>query len=154
MRRRDFVGMGAASAAALMTRCAVAQPATSTATYPHRPIHLIVPSSAGGADRVKSALGSIVVENRSGGGASIAINAVAQSQPDGHTFLLGSTSNLVLREGLGNRVYDAAKDLVAASIFATTSTSITVGPSVRRPQSCRSSSRRQETRWATPSSPA
>jgi tripartite-type tricarboxylate transporter receptor subunit TctC len=98
-----------------------------------------VPSSAGGvhdviariwADRVKVALGSIVVENRSGGGASIAINAVAQSQPDGHTLLLGSTSNLVLREGLGNRVYDAAKDLVAATIFATTSTSITVSPSL------------------------
>jgi tripartite-type tricarboxylate transporter receptor subunit TctC len=98
-----------------------------------------VPSSAGGvhvviariwADRIKIALGSIVVENRSGGGASIAINAVAQSQPDGHTLLLGSTSNLVLREGLGNRVYDAAKDLVAATIFATTSTSITVSPSL------------------------
>jgi tripartite-type tricarboxylate transporter receptor subunit TctC len=98
-----------------------------------------VPSSAGGvhdviariwADRVRTALGSIVVENRSGGGASIAINAVAQSQPDGHTLLLGSTSNLVLREGLGNRVYDAAKDLVAATVFATTSTSITVSPSL------------------------
>src|SRR5262249_17200837 len=134
-----FVGMGAAAAAALMKRSAVAQPTASTAGYPSRPIHLIVPSSAGGvhdviariwADRVKSGLGSIVVENRSGGGASIAINAVAQSSPDGHTFLFGSTSNLVLREGLGNRVYDAAKDLVAASIFAATSTSITVGPSV------------------------
>jgi tripartite-type tricarboxylate transporter receptor subunit TctC len=107
--------------------------------FPSRLIRLIVPSSAGGvhdviariwADRVKSSLGSIVVENRSGGGASIAINAVAQSQPDGYTFLLGSTSNLVLREGLGNRVYDAARDLVPASIFATTSTSITVNPSV------------------------
>jgi tripartite-type tricarboxylate transporter receptor subunit TctC len=139
MRRRDFVGMGAAATAALMVRSGFAQPTTSTAGYPRRPIHLIVPSSAGGvhdviariwAGRVKSALGSIVVENRSGGGASIAINAVAQSTPDGHTFLLGSTSNLVLREGLGNRVYDAAKELVAASIFATTSTSITVGPSV------------------------
>jgi tripartite-type tricarboxylate transporter receptor subunit TctC len=137
MRRRDFVGMSAVAAAALLERSAFAQ--QTIAAYPSRAIHLIVPSSAGGvhdviariwADRVKASLGSIVVENRSGGGASIAINAVAQSQPDGHTFLLGSTSNLVLREGLGNRVYDAAKDLVAASIFATTSTSITVGPSV------------------------
>ena len=84
------------------------------------------------ADRVGGPVrsSSIVVENRSGGGASIAINAVAQSQPDGYTFLLGSTSNLVLREGLGNRVYDAARDLVPALSFATTSTSITVNPSV------------------------
>jgi tripartite-type tricarboxylate transporter receptor subunit TctC len=134
MRRRDVVGLGAAAAAALLTRVAAGQDA-----YPNRPIHVIVPSSAGGvhdviariwADRVKSALGTIVIENRSGGGASIAINAVAQSQPDGYTFLLGSTSNLVMREGLGNRVYDSAKDLAAAAIFATTSTSITVNPSL------------------------
>ena len=137
MRRRDVVVMSAATAAALIWGAASAQ--ETRQNYPSRPIRLIVPSSAGGvhdviariwADRVKSSLGSIVVENRSGGGASIAINAVAQSQPDGYTFLLGSTSNLVLREGLGNRVYDAARDLVPASIFATTSTSITVNPSV------------------------
>jgi tripartite-type tricarboxylate transporter receptor subunit TctC len=134
MRRRDVVKFGAAAAASLLARAAFAQD-----TYPNRPIHVIVPSSAGGVhdviariwtDRVKSTLGTIVIENRSGGGASIAINAVAQSQPDGYTFLLGSTSNLVMREGLGNRVYDAAKDLAAAAIFATTSTSITVNPSV------------------------
>ena len=137
MRRRDVVVMSAATAAALIWGAAAAQ--ETRQNYPSRPIRLIVPSSAGGvhdviariwADRVKSSLGSIVVENRSGGGASIAINAVAQSQPDGYTFLLGSTSNLVLREGLGNRVYDSARDLVPASIFATTSTSITVNPSV------------------------
>ncbi|MGZ3322383.1 MAG: Bug family tripartite tricarboxylate transporter substrate binding protein [Xanthobacteraceae bacterium] len=137
MRRRHVVGMSVAAAAALIWGAVSAQ--ETQQNYPSRPIRLIVPSSAGGvhdviariwADRVKSSLGSIVVENRSGGGASIAINAVAQSQPDGYTFLLGSTSNLVLREGLGNRVYDAARDLVPASIFATTSTSITVNPSV------------------------
>jgi tripartite-type tricarboxylate transporter receptor subunit TctC len=137
MRRRDIIGMSAVATAVLLATAGFAQ--QGAASYPNRPIHLIVPSSAGGvhdviariwADRVRTALGSIVVENRSGGGASIAINAVAQSQPDGHTLLLGSTSNLVLREGLGNRVYDAAKDLVAATVFATTSTSITVSPSL------------------------
>jgi tripartite-type tricarboxylate transporter receptor subunit TctC len=139
MRRRDFVGWSAAAAASWLARAAVAQEPNPNHAYPNRPIHVIVPSSAGGvhdvvariwADRVKSALGAMVIDNRSGGGASIAINAVAQSQPDGYTLLLGSTSNLVLREGLGNRVYDAAKDLAAASIFATTSTSITVNPAV------------------------
>lgn len=131
MRRREVLRWGAAAGLAL------AAPARAQTPYPARALHLIVPSSAGGvhdvigrlwADRVRGALGSIVVENRSGGGASIAINAVAQSSPDGHTLLLGSTSNLVLREGLGNRVYDAAKDLTPASIFATTSTSITINP--------------------------
>jgi tripartite-type tricarboxylate transporter receptor subunit TctC len=139
MRRRDFLQLSAAAAAALLERAAVAQETPPSQGYPGRPIRVIIPSSAGGvhdviarvwADRVRPALGPVVSENRGGGGASIAINAVAQSPPDGTTFLLGSTSNLVLREGLGNRVYDAAKDLVAASIFATTSTSITVTPSL------------------------
>jgi tripartite-type tricarboxylate transporter receptor subunit TctC len=129
MRRRDFVGAGAAALLA----------SPSGAQQPGRPLHVIVPSSAGGvhdviariwADRVRPSLGAIVVENRSGGSASIAINAVAQSPPDGTTLLLGSTSNLVLREGMGNRIYDAAKELTPASIFAATSTSITVNPAV------------------------
>src|SRR5256885_1158590 len=122
MRRRDIIGMGAIAAAALISPAVLAQQSSPGATYPNRPIHVIVPSSAGGvhdviariwADRVRAALGSIVVENRSGGGASIAINAVAQSQPDRPTLLPGSTSNLVLREGLRQRGYDAAKDLMA-----------------------------------------
>jgi hypothetical protein len=84
--------------------------------YPTRPIRIIVPSSAGGvhhiiariwADRVKTSLGAVVVGDRGGGGSSIALNYVAQSQPDGYTLLLGSTSTLVLREGSSNRAYDA-----------------------------------------------
>ena len=77
MRRRDVVVMSAATAAALIWGAASAQ--ETRQNYPSRPIR--VPSSAGGvhdviarawADRVKSSLGSIVVENRSGDGASIA----------------------------------------------------------------------------------
>ena len=109
MRRRDVVDMSVAAAVALVWGAASAQ--ETQQNYPSRAVRLIVPSSAGGvhdviariwADRVKSSLGSVVVENRSGGGASIAINAVAQSPPDGYTFLVGSTSNLVLRMGLGS----------------------------------------------------
>jgi tripartite-type tricarboxylate transporter receptor subunit TctC len=136
MRRRDFIGGLAATstASSLIARAAFGQGA-----YPNRPIHVIVPTTAGGvhdvigriwADRAKSALGSIVVENRAGGGASIGLNYVAQSPPDGYTLLLGSTSTLVLREGSANRAYDAIKDVASASIFATTSTSIAVHPSV------------------------
>src|SRR3954451_13062917 len=137
MRRRDVVVMTAATAAALIWGAASAQ--ETRQTYPSRPVRLIVPSSAGGvhdviariwADRVRSSLGSIVVENRSGGGASIAINAVAQSQPDGYTFVRGSTTHLALREVPGNRVYDAASELVQPCIFATPSTSMSVNPSV------------------------
>jgi len=135
MRRRDFVMGG--SAAALTGLGPVT--AFAQATYPTKPIHLVVPTSAGGvhdvigriwADRVKSSLGTIVIENRAGGGSSIALNYVTQQPPDGHLLLVGSTSTLVLREGGNNRAYDALKDIRSASIVATTSTSIAVSPSL------------------------
>jgi tripartite-type tricarboxylate transporter receptor subunit TctC len=135
MRRRDFVMGGSAVAlAGLAPVTTVAQ-----ATYPAKPIHLVVPTSAGGvhdvigrvwADRVKSTLGSIIIENRAGGGSSIALNYVTQQPADGHLLLVGSTSTLVLREGSNNRAYDALKDIRSVAIVATTSTSIAVSPSL------------------------
>jgi tripartite-type tricarboxylate transporter receptor subunit TctC len=107
--------------------------------FPSKTIHIVVPTSAGGvhdvigriwADRVKSSLGSVIVENRAGGGSSIGLNYVAQSPADGYMLLVGSTSTLVLREGGGNRAYDALQDITSVSIVATTSTSIAVNPSL------------------------
>src|SRR5215470_9998697 len=134
MRRRDFLLGGSAATVACASPAAFAQ-----SNYPARPIHLVVPTSAGGvhdvigriwADRVKSELGAIVVENRAGGGSSIALNYVVQQPADGHLLLVGSTSTLVLREGANNRAYDALKDIRSVSIVATTSTSIAVHPSL------------------------
>jgi tripartite-type tricarboxylate transporter receptor subunit TctC len=136
MQRRDFiVGALAASAASAVAK----RPTFAQAGYPAKPIHVVVPTSAGGvhdvigriwADRVKSSLGTSIIENRAGGGSSIGLNYVVQSPADGYMLLVGSTSTLVLREGGGNRAYDALKDIVSVSIFATTSTSIAVHPSV------------------------
>lgn len=134
MRRRDFVAGGSAAVLAGAMRPGLAQ-----AAYPAKQIHLVVPTSAGGvhdvigriwADRVKSSLGAIIIENRAGGGSSIALNYVAQQPADGHLLLVGSTSTLVLREGGSNRAYDALKDIRSVSIVATTSTSIAVHPSL------------------------
>src|SRR5262245_1967834 len=133
MRRRDFL-IGGATACVTATTPALAQD-----VYPAKPIRLVVPTSPGGvhdvigriwAERVKSSFGTIVVENRAGGGSSIALNYVVQQPADGHILLVGSTSTLVLREGGNNRAYDALKDIRAVSILATTSTSIAVHPSL------------------------
>lgn len=66
-------------------------------SYPDRPVRLIVPYSAGGiADtiariiqpKVAEHLGqSFIIENRTGASGSIGAMAVAQSPPDGHSFL-------------------------------------------------------------------
>jgi tripartite-type tricarboxylate transporter receptor subunit TctC len=135
MRRRDFVAGGAAALTGLISPLA----GRAQSGYPTKQIHLVVPTSAGGvhdvigriwADRVKSSLGTIIIENRAGGGSSIALNYVAQQPADGHLLLVGSTSTLMLREGGNNRAYDALKDIRSATIVATTSTSIAVHPSL------------------------
>ena len=135
MRRRDFMTGGSAALAGLLSPFA----GHAQSGYPSKQIHLVVPTSAGGvhdvigriwADRVKSSLGTIIIENRAGGGSSIGLNYVAQQPADGHLLLVGSTSTLVLREGGNNRAYDALKDIRSATIVATTSTSIAVAPSL------------------------
>nr|MDQ6882426.1 tripartite tricarboxylate transporter substrate-binding protein [Pseudomonadota bacterium] len=59
-----------------------------------RPIRIIVPYAAGGpidatarllAERVKDALGTVIVENRPGGGGNIGADVVAKAVPDGLT---------------------------------------------------------------------
>ena len=93
--RRRFLQMAGAAA--------VLPGATSSAgaqNYPARPIRLVVPFPPGGAydaigrswaDKMKSLLGTVVVENMGGGGSSLGAAAVARAPPDGHTILLGGS---------------------------------------------------------------
>jgi tripartite-type tricarboxylate transporter receptor subunit TctC len=84
------------SAALLALLASVLQPAWAQA-YPTRPVHVIVPSSPGGAidvvarlitPHLAQALGQpFVVENRIGGFGTIGVDLVAKAEPDGHTLL-------------------------------------------------------------------
>ena len=101
MRRRDLLTWSLALPALPMAgRRAAAQ-----SKYPERPIRLVIPFPPGGvydavgrpwADRVKSSLGTVVVENIGGAGGSLGAAAVARSPSDGYTLLLGGGGALVL----------------------------------------------------------
>ena len=137
MNRRDLLTLGLASlsATALTPRGAFAQ-----AKYPERPIKLMVAFSAGGvndvvarqwAERVKTVLGTVYVENQGGGSGTIATGEAARAQPDGYTIAPGSTSTMVLNPMTMAKVpYDAAKDFVPIAIIAVSTTSIVVHESV------------------------
>jgi tripartite-type tricarboxylate transporter receptor subunit TctC len=135
MNRRDVVSLGLASAATALTPLpAFAQ------TYPTRPIKLMVPFSAGGvtdivarhwADRMKTPLGTLFVENQGGAGGTIAASEVARSQPDGHTIMLGNTSIIVLNPmTMAKLPYDPDKDFRPIGIICVAATAMVVHSSV------------------------
>ena len=83
------------------------------------------------AERVKPQFSAIVIDNRGGGAGSIRANDVAHSAPDGYSILLGSTTTHVLvTPVMANPPYDPVKDFSAVTVFAYSSTSIVVNPSV------------------------
>ena len=114
MKRRTLLLSAAASAAA------VAAPATAIAQSPARPIRLIEPYAAGGpidvtarllAERVKDSLGTVIIENRPGGGGNIGADAVAKAAPDGLTIGIAAVATHAINPWLFAKMpYDAAKD--------------------------------------------
>jgi tripartite-type tricarboxylate transporter receptor subunit TctC len=129
--RRTFLHL-AVGAAAL--RIAKAQ------SYPTRPIRLVVPFPPGGsydavarplADKMKPLLGTVVIENIGGGGASLGAAAVVRASADGYTILLGGTQTHVNEALLKSRpLYDPVKDLDPIASVASNCIAIAVHPSV------------------------
>jgi tripartite-type tricarboxylate transporter receptor subunit TctC len=133
--RRNFLH-AAASATALIS----APRGLFAQTYPDRPIRLIVPFPPGGAydtlgrpwaDRIKPHLGTVVIENIGGGGASLGAAAAARLRPDGYTILLGGTLPHVNEALLKTSpLYDPVKDLDPIMRIAVGYLAIAVHPSV------------------------
>ena len=94
------IGVIATGAAVLSTVWAA--PASD---WPSKPITIVVPFTAGGqADQVGRMLAQhlsdklkqpVIVDNKPGAGTIIGSQYVARAKPDGYTFLLGGTSNVL-----------------------------------------------------------
>ena len=88
-----------------------------------RPIRLIVPYAPGGpidvtarilAERVKDSLGTIIIENRPGGGGNIGADAVAKAAPDGTTIGISAVATHAINPWLFSKMpYDASRDFTA-----------------------------------------
>jgi tripartite-type tricarboxylate transporter receptor subunit TctC len=111
MNRRNLLVTALAAVAALSSTPVSAQ---------SRPIRLIVPYAAGGpidvtarvlAERVKDSLGTVIIENRPGGGGNIGADAVAKAAPDGLTIGISAVATHAINPWLFSKMpYDAAKD--------------------------------------------
>jgi tripartite-type tricarboxylate transporter receptor subunit TctC len=133
--RRAFV-LGAA-AAPLLARKAVAQ-----AGFPSRALRIVIGFPPGGgidilarlmAPRMSERLGQpVVVENRPGANGLIATQGAAQSEPDGHTILFGTTGNLAVNPVIyaGRPGLDIERDFAPLSLVASLPFVLVVNPSV------------------------
>ena len=110
-------------------------------SYPAKPIRMMVPFPAGGgSDTIGRVIGQklaerlgqpIVVENRPGAGGSIGADLVAKSPPDGHTILLGSTSELVQYPNVNPKIpYDPVRDFAPITLVGTVPLVLIVHPSL------------------------
>lgn len=113
-------------ALALATTGALAQ------SYPERPISLVVPFAAGGVTDVSARLiaqqmsgplgGSVVVENRSGGGGMIGAIHAARAASNGYTlFFANSATNAILPAMSDKLEYDPIKSFAAVGMVSSAS---------------------------------
>jgi tripartite-type tricarboxylate transporter receptor subunit TctC len=114
--------------------------AASAQAWPSRPVRLVVPFAAGGntdatgriaAERLGAALGQpFLVENRVGAGGAIAAEFVAKSPPDGYTFFVGATPNILVVPLVSKVNYEGQKDFIPVAIVATNPFVLGIHPSL------------------------
>jgi tripartite-type tricarboxylate transporter receptor subunit TctC len=110
-------------------------------SYPVRPIRLVSPNPAGGANDVigrivAQKLGELlgqpmVVDNRGGAGGMIGAEIVARAAPDGYTLLAASASTHSSSPHVFKKVpYDPLKDFAPISLFAVVQNTLSATPSL------------------------
>jgi tripartite-type tricarboxylate transporter receptor subunit TctC len=125
-------------ALAALTLLSVAWTTRASAGYPDRIIRIVVPFPPGGgtdvvartlAQQMAKDLGvSVVVENKPGAGTIIGTQAVAVSEPDGYTLLMGTFANAVNPSLNAKLPYNPDKDFAAVALVARSFNIVVVNP--------------------------
>jgi tripartite-type tricarboxylate transporter receptor subunit TctC len=108
------------------------------ALYPDRIIRIVVPFAPGGgtdviartlAQEMAKDLGAtVIIENKPGAGTIIGTQAVATSEPDGYTLLMGTFANAV-NPSLNEKLpYDPHKDFAPVALIARSFNIVVVNP--------------------------
>jgi tripartite-type tricarboxylate transporter receptor subunit TctC len=126
-------------AAALAAVALLAFGSAQAQGYPNRPIHFVVPFTAGsGTDIIARAVGdvmgrnmgqTIIIDNRPGAGGTIAAAQVAKAEPDGYTILVHSSGHALNPSLYLNLPYDTLKDLTGVTPLAALPNVMVVSPS-------------------------
>lgn len=110
------------------------------ASYPQRPVKLLVGSPPGGpsdflarlyADTMGAQLGgTLVVDNKPGASGTLAADAAAKSPADGHTLLVTGPASITSAPHLFKVNYDAMADFVPLNMLGAGAFVLAVHPSV------------------------
>jgi len=124
----------------LCALCVVYGTHSQAQTYPTRPIRVIVPFAPGGATdaimrmiapRLSENLGQqVFVENRPGGAATIGMDVVAKSPPDGYTLGVANLTFSINPILLKKMPFDSEKDIALVSHISVLPFLVGVHPSV------------------------
>ena len=115
--------------------------ARAQATYPDRPLRMLVTIPPGGApdvaariltQRLGERLGQpVVIENRAGSNGQIATEAAVRSRPDGYTLLFAQDTVIVVNPAIYERApFNVATDLVPVASVAGNQFVLSVNPSL------------------------
>ena len=119
-----------------LTAAALLAPAASraqagAATYPSKPIHIVVTFTTGGApdilarligEKLQTTWGQpVIIDNKPGAGGNTGADAVAKSPPDGYTIVVGTVGTHSINGALYTKMpYDMVKDFTPITLLATT----------------------------------
>ncbi len=121
-----------------MALCQVSTASTAQ-TWPNKPVHIVVPLTAGSATdvmartvaaRLSEQLGqTFIVDNKPGAGGTIGTGAVARAKPDGYTILVQSSSYTITPTTYPNTSYNTLRDLTGITPLALLPQALVVAPS-------------------------
>jgi len=113
-------------------------PAWAQATWPTKPVNLIVPFPAGGGTdafaRPLSAIFSkltgkqLIIDNRGGAGGTLGAGIAAKSAPDGYNFFMGAVHHTIAPSMYPKLDYDLERDLIPLILVAAVPQVLVVNP--------------------------
>ena len=113
----------------------------SFAEFPDKPIHIVVPFTAGGNVDISARTISqplqeklsqaIIVDNKPGANAMIGADYVAHAKPDGYTLLLGTAETLAINPHFYTKInYDPLKDFTTVGLIGDFPFALVISPNL------------------------
>jgi tripartite-type tricarboxylate transporter receptor subunit TctC len=109
-------------------------------SYPTKPIRLLLGFQGGAADAFLRVLGEgispalgqpVVIETRAGAGGALALNALAESTPDGYTIGMGNFGGLAVGPNLRKTPWDPVKSFSYVTLISDIPLALVAHPGIK-----------------------